>query len=176
MRIAFALGLNNKNYKQPRSVSSDSPCPLTNLNIWWCLSVMDRRWSFGVGLPYAVAEPQVQTPELPIKWQSHDSPLSDLYAMVGYSRIAGLVWAHISTNSTTLPQSLSKSHRLQESVTFLERQFTGDSQITRHEEYSRRATLKSQVQNPTSSASKPNATTHSASSIAIWSSNGDVRR
>ena len=118
VRIAFALGLNNKSYNQPRTLSPSSPCPSTNLNIWWCLFVLDRRWSFGVGLPYAVAEAQIQTPELPINWQSHDSPLSYLYAMVGYCRIAGLVWAHISADANTLTQSLSKSHRLQESVTF----------------------------------------------------------
>ncbi|KAJ2901582.1 fungal specific transcription factor domain-containing protein [Zalerion maritima] len=56
------------------------------VNTFWSAYVLDRRWSFGTGLPYVVQDDQID-PHLPLPTQ-----FPYLVAMVTYSRVGAKVW------------------------------------------------------------------------------------
>jgi hypothetical protein len=60
--MALELGLHRKeslvkNFVQPEKRSSA-------INLFWCIYVLDRRWSIGISLPFALQDADID-PELP---------------------------------------------------------------------------------------------------------------
>ncbi|KAL8814952.1 MAG: hypothetical protein Q9223_005870 [Gallowayella weberi] len=62
------------------------------LKLFWSIFVLDRRWSFGTGLPFAIQDADID-PLLP----EPDGSTPYLTAMIAYSRIASKVWRSIMT-------------------------------------------------------------------------------
>ncbi|CAG8959452.1 hypothetical protein HYFRA_00001350 [Hymenoscyphus fraxineus] len=66
------------------------------INMFWSIYVLDRRWSFGTGLPFALQDadidPNLPEPELSIPY---------LNVMIGYSRIGSKVWRSICSFKST---------------------------------------------------------------------------
>lgn len=61
-RIALELGLHRR-----ESLEENFPDPQKRhwaLRLFWCIYVLDRRWSFGTSLPFALQESDID-PDLP---------------------------------------------------------------------------------------------------------------
>ncbi|KAH6645082.1 hypothetical protein BKA67DRAFT_506752, partial [Truncatella angustata] len=56
------------------------------IHTFWSCYVLDRRWSFGTGLPYAVSDDEID-PDLPLPDQH-----PYLVAMISYSKLSAKVW------------------------------------------------------------------------------------
>ncbi|KAF7532201.1 hypothetical protein G7054_g8186 [Neopestalotiopsis clavispora] len=89
-RMALEMGLHLKrsldeNYKDPsqREIA---------LKAFWCVYALDRRWSFGTGLPFSLNEKDID-PELPEPSESFQY----LRCLIGYSRLASKVWESLPT-------------------------------------------------------------------------------
>ncbi|KAG5983818.1 hypothetical protein E4U55_007050 [Claviceps digitariae] len=61
-----------------------------SLNSFWSAYVLDRRWAFGTGLPFAVQDDEID-PNLPLP---EEFPF--LVAMITYSRVGAKVWRQVS--------------------------------------------------------------------------------
>ncbi|KAH0565928.1 hypothetical protein GP486_000681 [Trichoglossum hirsutum] len=61
------------------------------VKLFWSIYVLDRRWSFGTGMPFALQDSDVD-PTLP----EPDSSTPYLKAMVAYSRIGSKVWKSVA--------------------------------------------------------------------------------
>ncbi|KJZ71649.1 hypothetical protein HIM_08961 [Hirsutella minnesotensis 3608] len=70
------------------------------LNSFWTAYVLDRRWGFATGLPFAVQDDEID-PELPLP---DEYPF--LVAMVTYSRLAAKVWRQVSHFGPVLAREL----------------------------------------------------------------------
>jgi hypothetical protein len=57
------------------------------IRTFWCVYVLDRRWSFGTGLPFALPDTDID-PELP----EPADDFSYLRCLVGYGRLCSKVW------------------------------------------------------------------------------------
>jgi hypothetical protein len=69
---------------------------------FWSAYVLDRRWAFGTGLPYAVQDEDID-PELP---PPDEYPY--LLAMITYSRLGAKVWKQVSHFGPVLARELSQ--------------------------------------------------------------------
>ncbi|OLN95985.1 Transcriptional activator protein acu-15-like protein 2 [Colletotrichum chlorophyti] len=70
------------------------------LNSFWSAYVLDRRWAFNTGLPYAVSDDEID-PELPMP---EEYPY--LVAMVTYSRLGSKVWRQVAHFGPVLAREL----------------------------------------------------------------------
>ncbi|KAG5929144.1 hypothetical protein E4U42_006968 [Claviceps africana] len=70
------------------------------LNSFWSAYVLDRRWAFGTGLPFAVQDEDID-PNLPLP---EEYPF--LVAMITYSRIGARVWRQVSRFGPVLAREL----------------------------------------------------------------------
>lgn len=68
--------------------------------LFWSIYILDRRWSFGTGLPLALQDADID-PLLP---RPHDS-IPYLSAMVRYAHIGSRVWKSVANADTTTPIS-----------------------------------------------------------------------
>src|ERR1051325_2478930 len=59
----------------------------TAVKLFWAIYVLDRRWSFGTGMPFALQDADID-PELPMP----DESVPYLTAMIAYGRIGSQVW------------------------------------------------------------------------------------
>lgn len=59
--------------------------------IFWCVYCLDRRWSFGTGMPFAMQDADID-PALPTPSDS----LEYLTCMIEYSRLGGRVWRSVA--------------------------------------------------------------------------------
>ncbi|ETS87875.1 hypothetical protein PFICI_01703 [Pestalotiopsis fici W106-1] len=89
-RMALEMGLHlkrsiNENYKDPNQREMA-------LKAFWCVYALDRRWSFGTGLPFSLNEKDID-PELPEPSESFQY----LRCLIGYSRLASKVWESLPT-------------------------------------------------------------------------------
>ncbi|KAL8693395.1 MAG: hypothetical protein Q9218_001787 [Villophora microphyllina] len=88
-RLSFELGLHRNNVLHRDFADQDER--LWALKLFWSIFVLDRRWSFGTGLPFAIQDADID-PLLP----EPDGSTPYLTAMIAYSRIASKVWRSIT--------------------------------------------------------------------------------
>ncbi|KAL9600233.1 MAG: hypothetical protein Q9179_003275 [Wetmoreana sp. 5 TL-2023] len=88
-RLSFELGLHRNNVLH-RDFANDDDRSWA-LKLFWSIFVLDRRWSFGTGLPFAIQDEDID-PLLP----EPDGSTPYLTAMIAYSRIASKVWRSIT--------------------------------------------------------------------------------
>lgn len=72
------------------------------LNSFWSAYVLDRRWAFGTGLPYAIQDDEID-PTLPMP---EEYPY--LVAMITYSRIGAKVWRQVNHFGPVLAHELGQ--------------------------------------------------------------------
>ncbi|KAK0113956.1 hypothetical protein ONS96_014805 [Cadophora gregata f. sp. sojae] len=84
-RIALEMGLHRR-----ESLEENVPDPEERhwaKRLFYCIYVLDRRWSFGTGLPFALQDSDID-PDLP----SLDGRVPCLESMVSYGRISSQIW------------------------------------------------------------------------------------
>ncbi|EHL03198.1 putative Uncharacterized transcriptional regulatory protein [Glarea lozoyensis 74030] len=91
-RMCIELGLHRRDSLS--KVVSDDEERAQAINLFWSVYVLDRRWSFGTGMPFALQDadidPNLPEPELSIPY---------LNVMIAYSRIGSKVWRSVSSFS-----------------------------------------------------------------------------
>ncbi|KAL8771154.1 MAG: hypothetical protein Q9209_003325 [Squamulea sp. 1 TL-2023] len=87
-RLSYEVGLHRNNILHRDFADHDERS--WALKLFWSIFVLDRRWSFGTGLPFAIQDADID-PSLP----EPDSSTPYLIAMVAYSRISSKVWRSI---------------------------------------------------------------------------------
>ncbi|KAG9229952.1 fungal-specific transcription factor domain-containing protein [Amylocarpus encephaloides] len=92
-RIALEMGLHRKesleqNFRDPQARH-------WALRLFWCIYVLDRRWSFGTGMPFALQDTDID-PELP----QLNGSVPYLECMVAYGKICSKVWGAVAGYST----------------------------------------------------------------------------
>ncbi|KAG5986409.1 hypothetical protein E4U43_005519 [Claviceps pusilla] len=87
MRLCMEAGLHQK--RGLTNISDDAEGK-DALNSFWSAYVLDRRWAFGTGLPFAIQDDEID-PHLPLP---EEYPF--LVAMITYSRIGAKVWRQVS--------------------------------------------------------------------------------
>ncbi|KAH7383054.1 fungal-specific transcription factor domain-containing protein [Cadophora sp. MPI-SDFR-AT-0126] len=138
-RIALEMGLHRK-----ESLEENVPDPEKRhwaKRLFYCIYVLDRRWSFGIGLPFALHDSDID-PELP----NLDGRVPYLESMVAYGKISSQVWQLVAGFGN---KSLNTD---QEKVNYL------DFQVQRWRE-SLPPLLQLSITDPTS----PESNTHKAS-------------
>ncbi|KAL9600144.1 MAG: hypothetical protein Q9219_003400 [cf. Caloplaca sp. 3 TL-2023] len=88
-RLSFEVGLHRNNVLHRDFADHEERS--WALKLFWSIVVLDRRWSFGTGLPFAIQDADID-PLLP----EPDGSTPYLTAMVAYSRIASKVWRSIT--------------------------------------------------------------------------------
>ncbi|KAI0188128.1 fungal-specific transcription factor domain-containing protein [Xylaria flabelliformis] len=82
-RMALEMGLHRRRSLMDNYKSSNQQAKATR--IFWCLYALDRRWSFGTGLSFALVDRDID-PEIP-------EPGEDiLRCLIGYGRLCSKVW------------------------------------------------------------------------------------
>ncbi|KAF4962579.1 hypothetical protein FSARC_9357 [Fusarium sarcochroum] len=87
-REALEMGLHRKRSLLDNFKDSDSRRLATR--VFWCVYVLDRRWSFGTSLSFALVDKEVD-PELP----KPDEEYLYLQCMVGYGHLCSKIWEAI---------------------------------------------------------------------------------
>lgn len=87
-RLCIELGLHRK---ETYDAMKDEADRTDTMLLFWAIYVLDRRWSFGTGMPFALQESDID-PQLP-KPEERSPYLS---AMITYSTISSKVWRSIS--------------------------------------------------------------------------------
>ncbi|KAL8908969.1 MAG: hypothetical protein Q9171_005227 [Xanthocarpia ochracea] len=87
-RLSYEVGLHRNNIVHRDFASNDERS--WALKLFWSIFVLDRRWSFGTGLPFAIQDADID-PSLP----ETDGSTPYLTAMIACSRIASKVWRSI---------------------------------------------------------------------------------
>ncbi|KAF5657705.1 hypothetical protein FHETE_10267 [Fusarium heterosporum] len=87
-REALEMGLHRKRSLLDNFKDSDSRRLATR--VFWCVYVLDRRWSFGTSLSFALVDKDVD-PELP----KPDEQYLYLQCMVGYGQLCSKIWEAI---------------------------------------------------------------------------------
>ncbi|KAM5358557.1 hypothetical protein ACJZ2D_015171 [Fusarium nematophilum] len=77
------------------------PCALASemkmaIGLFWSIHTLDRRWSFGAGLPFVI-----QSNDIDLNLPMLDSEVPYHQAMVAYNRIGAKVWATLCNSSST---------------------------------------------------------------------------
>ncbi|KAI1016951.1 hypothetical protein LB504_007172 [Fusarium proliferatum] len=90
----------------------DTPAERVSDTFFWSLYTLDRRWSFGSGLPFAVQDSEINRPSLPMNDSSHS--LAYLKEMISFCGIASDVRSFfIGTLASRLQDSSSTQDYLQ---------------------------------------------------------------
>ncbi|KAI1748867.1 fungal-specific transcription factor domain-containing protein [Xylaria castorea] len=84
-RMALEMGLHRRRSLMDNYKSAN--CQAKATRIFWCVYALDRRWSFGTGLSFALNDRDID-PELPEPGED----FSHLRCMVGYGRLCSRVW------------------------------------------------------------------------------------
>ncbi|KAF5591679.1 fungal specific transcription factor [Fusarium pseudocircinatum] len=95
------------------SQEEQNPAEKISDNFFWSLYTMDRRWSFGTGLPFAVQDSEVNRPSLPTNDSDHS--LAYLKQMVSFCGIASDVRSFFLG---TLASRLQDSNSTQDYLVF----------------------------------------------------------
>ncbi|KAF4455620.1 Activator of stress proteins 1 [Fusarium austroafricanum] len=98
-RQALEMGLHRKRSLLDNFKDTDSRRLATR--VFWCVYVLDRRWSFGTSLSFALVDKDVD-PELP----KPDEEYLYLQCMVGYGQLCSRIWEAIppfGSASQTIP-------------------------------------------------------------------------
>ncbi|KAJ6151507.1 hypothetical protein N7470_007104 [Penicillium chermesinum] len=72
--------------------------------LFWCIYVLDRKWSFGTGLPFAIQDSDMDT-DLPEP--GHSTPY--LMCMISYARLGAKIWGLVIGWSRRSHQATSES-------------------------------------------------------------------
>ncbi|QSZ30145.1 hypothetical protein DSL72_004665 [Monilinia vaccinii-corymbosi] len=93
-RMSIELGLHRRDsfFK----VVADGRERMAITKLFWSIYVLDRRWSFGTGMPFALQDSDID-PSLP----EPDDTAPYLNVMIPYSRIGSKVWRSICSFSPT---------------------------------------------------------------------------
>ncbi|SCV30702.1 uncharacterized protein FFB14_03183 [Fusarium fujikuroi] len=67
------------------------------VRIFWSVHTLDRRWSFGAGLPFIIQSNDIDSN---VPWPDDEVPY--LHAMVAYNRIGAKVWATLYNAGSTV--------------------------------------------------------------------------
>ncbi|KAI1060493.1 hypothetical protein LB506_007058 [Fusarium annulatum] len=67
------------------------------IRIFWSVHTLDRRWSFGAGLPFIIQSNDIDSN---VPWPDDEVPY--LHAMVAYNRIGAKVWATLYNAGSTV--------------------------------------------------------------------------
>lgn len=96
-RLCIELGLHRR---ETYDAIQDDVDRTETMLLFWAIYVLDRRWSFGTGMPFALQESDID-PQLP-KPEERSPYLS---AMITYSTISSKVWRSIAapTSATRTP-------------------------------------------------------------------------
>ncbi|KAI6870654.1 fungal transcriptional regulatory protein [Hortaea werneckii] len=92
-RLCIELGLHRRETYEAMSDESDRN---ETILLFWSIYVLDRRWSFGTGMPFALQDSDID-PQLPKPEEK--SPY--LMAMINYSAIGSKVWHTVATAPST---------------------------------------------------------------------------
>lgn len=93
-RLSFEMGLHRNNALHRDFANHEERS--WALKTFWSIFVLDRRWSFGAGLPFAIQDGDID-PLLP----EPDGSTPYLTAMIAYGRIASKVWRSITAPGGT---------------------------------------------------------------------------
>ncbi|KAK7403062.1 hypothetical protein QQX98_011173 [Neonectria punicea] len=99
-REALEMGLHRK--KSLLDNFKDLESRRVATRVFWCVYVLDRRWSFGTSLSFALVDRDID-PELP----EPDEQFSYLKCMVGYGRLCSKLWDAIppfGSHSQLIPE------------------------------------------------------------------------
>ncbi|GKU23035.1 unnamed protein product [Fusarium langsethiae] len=108
-REALEMGLHRKRSLLDNFKDSDSRRLATR--VFWCVYVLDRRWSFGTSLSFALVDKDVD-PELP----KPDEEYLYLQCMVGYGQLCSKIWDAIppfGSASQSIPDDTAAALDLQ---------------------------------------------------------------
>ncbi|PNS18997.1 hypothetical protein CAC42_6092 [Sphaceloma murrayae] len=98
-RLCIELGLHRKEtYEVMSSEDRDSA-----ILLFWSIHSLDRRWSFGTGLPFALQDSDID-PELPRPGDK--SPY--LSAMIDFNALGSKVWAAIGSDHNNSSQTMTR--------------------------------------------------------------------
>ena len=87
-RMCFEMGLHRRE-TLTTMFDNEEECSLAT-RLFWSIYVLDRRWSFGTGMPFAMQENDLD-PFLP----QPDASSPFLVAMISYGRISSKVWRSV---------------------------------------------------------------------------------
>ncbi|KAF2018901.1 hypothetical protein BU24DRAFT_364238 [Aaosphaeria arxii CBS 175.79] len=107
-RQCIELGLHRRE-TYSGTTFSDPEEQATAIRTFWSVYVLDRRWSFGTGMPFALQDADID-PNLP----KPDDSLPYLNAMISYSVIGSKVWRSIA-NADASQYNINK-----EDISFLD--------------------------------------------------------
>ncbi|POR37274.1 Putative transcriptional regulatory protein [Tolypocladium paradoxum] len=97
VRLCMELGIHQKRGLMKIQDESERK---NALNSFWSAYVLDRRWAFATGLPYALQDDEID-PQLPFP---DEYPF--LVAMITYSRLGAKVWRQVSHFGHVLAREL----------------------------------------------------------------------
>ncbi|KAG9245625.1 fungal-specific transcription factor domain protein [Calycina marina] len=105
-RMCLELGLHRRDYLF--RIVKDEKDRQSVIRLFWCIYVLDRRWSFGTGMPFALQEADID-PNLPepVRQPHREMSISYLSVMIGFSRIGSKVWKSINSYLPALSPSLN---------------------------------------------------------------------
>ncbi|CZT42927.1 related to fungal specific transcription factor [Rhynchosporium secalis] len=99
-RMCIELGLHRRD--SCFKVITDKEERSNAMKLFWSIYVLDRRWSFGTGMPFALQDadidPSLPEPELNIPY---------LNVMISYSRIGSKVWRSVCSFSPSITPALN---------------------------------------------------------------------
>lgn len=96
-RMCLEIGLNRREaLNQPALVSAAGGKDRLS-RLFWSVYILDLRWSFGTGMPFALEESDID-PWLP---EPEEKDVPYIRVMIRYSRIAAKVWKLIATFNNT---------------------------------------------------------------------------
>ncbi|KAI3322816.1 hypothetical protein HD806DRAFT_544830 [Xylariaceae sp. AK1471] len=98
-RMALEMGLHRRRSLMDNYKSADLQARATR--VFWCVYALDRRWSFGTGLSFALNDRDID-PELPEPGDDY----SHLRCLIGYGRLCSKVWEVLppyGSPTTTIP-------------------------------------------------------------------------
>ncbi|KAF7591657.1 hypothetical protein BBP40_001233 [Aspergillus hancockii] len=93
-RMCLEKGLHRRETLQQPAILAEGKERI--LRLFWSIYVLDMRWSFGTGMPFALEDSDID-PWLP----EPEEKTPYLRVMIRYSRIAGKVWKFISAFNNT---------------------------------------------------------------------------
>ncbi|KAG4025101.1 hypothetical protein MFRU_066g00040 [Monilinia fructicola] len=104
VRMSIELGLHRRDSFLKVVVDGRERMAITKL--FWSIYVLDRRWSFGTGMPFALQDSDID-PNLP----EPDDSVPYLHVMIAYSRIGSKVWRSICS-FTPIPSTAINTEEL----------------------------------------------------------------
>ncbi|KAJ9656716.1 hypothetical protein H2201_008448 [Coniosporium apollinis] len=101
-RLSMELGLHRR--ETYSTMFTDDEERQNAIRLFWSIYVLDRRWSFGTGLPFALQDADI---DLLLPKPNEATPY--LTSMVAYSQIGSKVWKSIAKGSSSRDPQISES-------------------------------------------------------------------